>query len=421
VITLSETYLHAGLGDDVFRLEGFHDIIRKDRDGMGGGVALYVRNNIACKRLYEFESPSIEALLLCIQSIEGKILICCCYRPPDKNEFWTEFDSMIENIKQANSYKYIFILGDLNADFNTTNGHKLIQLCTNNNLQFLINEPTRITATSHTVLDQILTNAPNFISDVTVSPPLSTNDHCTVSANINFKIQKKSTYPRHVWLFKEADFAQFRQELTNTDFDSCLNTDNVDDACLAWTDRFLSVAKKVIPNRNILIRPNDSPWYTSSLRLLKRKMLRLFRKFKNNRSEQNWETYRQSRNYYQHSLDLAEEEYKNSLTNSLSDCKNTKIWWRTVKSLLGKGSFRSLPPMKFNNTFITDDKQKASVFNDFFLSHSNIDTSNAHLPAGDDIEEKLVSITVTEQEVYDILKSLDTSKATGPDGVSPKL
>jgi len=421
IITLSETFLHAGVGDDVFELAGFHDIIRKDRDGQGGGVAIYIRDTIAYKRMYEFESPDLEVLWVSIQSTEGKILLSSCYRPPDRNDFWTEFDSTLENIKQTNRFNYMFILGDLNADFNSRNGNNLIQLCSNNNFQYLVQEPTRITATSQTVLDQIITNAPNFVSNVSVTPPISTNDHCTVGAHINFKISTRIPYYRHIWLFKQANFDQFRQTLRDTDFNSIFVSENIDEVCEAWSEKFLAVAKEVIPNKLVLVRPNDSPWYTSHLRLMKRKMLRLFRKFKNTRSEHNWESYRRSRNEYQHALDLAEENYKRSLTSSLADSKNSKSWWRTVKNLLGKGSFRSLPPMEYQNSFISDDKQKASAFNDFFLSHSNIDTSNAQLPQDSDFEEKLGSITVTEDEVYDLIKCIDTTKATGPDGIGPKL
>ena len=80
----------------------------------------------------------------------------------------------------------MFVLGDLNADPKTNNGNKLIQLCLEHNLQYLINEPTRITATSQTILDQVLTNAPKFISSVSVSPPLSTDDHCTIIISAMF-------------------------------------------------------------------------------------------------------------------------------------------------------------------------------------------------------------------------------------------
>jgi hypothetical protein len=421
VITLSETYLHQGISNDVFSIPDFHDIIRKDRDGHGGGVAIYIRNNVAYKRLHEFEVAGLEAIWVSINTIEGKILLCSCYRPPDKNEFWLAMDTVIDNIKQSNTYKYIFLLGDLNADLKTCNGTKLLHFCNEHNLQYLITEPTRLTATSQTILDQILTNAPNFVSNIVVSPPVSTNDHCTVSANIDFKIEKEAPYYRDIWLYKNADFDQFRTALLNADFDTLFEDDNVDNICKAWSDKFVTIAKQHIPNKTVLIRPNDSPWYNCSLRLMKRKMLRMFRKFKMTKNDHNWETYKKLRNEYQHALDKAEADYNRSLTDSLKDSKTSKGWWRTVKSLLGKGSFRSFPPMEVNNSFVTKNQDKATAFNNFFLSHSDIDTSNAQLPPHDFIDEKLVSVNITQSEVIDLLKCIDTSKATGPDGISPKL
>ena len=66
-------------------------------------------------------------------------------------------------------------------------------------------------------------------------------------------------------------------------------------------------------------------------------------------------------------------------------------------------------------------KVKAKEFNKFYLSHSNIDTTNANLPNNCDFPEYIDKIDVSEEEVADQLKCLDTSKATGPDGISPKL
>jgi len=421
VITVSETFLHQGVSDDVFSIQGFHNIIRKDRDGHGGGVAIYIRNNIPFKRVHEFEVPDLEAIWVSINTVEGKILVCCCYRPPDYNDFWSSLDSVIDNIKQSNHYKHIFLFGDLNADLKTGNGNKLCQFCTTHNLHYVIHEPTRLTATSQTILDQVITNAPNFVSSVEVSPPVSTNDHCTVSAKFNFSIQTNKAYFRDVWLFKQADFDGFRNALSSADFDSVFDNDNVDDVCSAWSEKFLFIAKSHIPNRTVQIRPNDSPWYNSRLRLMKRKMLRMFRKFKLTKNDQNWERYKNQRNEYQQALDKAEEDYNRSLTDSLKDSKNSKAWWRTVKHLLGKGSYRSLPPMELNDTYLTNNQDKASAFNDFFLSHSNIDTSNARLPPDNFIEEKLASIDISHQDVLDQLRCIDPSKATGPDGISPKL
>ena len=421
IITLSDTFLHQNIGNYLFAIAGFHDILRRDRDGHGGGVAMYIKNNIAFKRMYEYEVDGVEAIWVSVLTTEGKILICNCYRPPDRNDFWDSFDLMIDTVKQANTYKYIFILGDINADLNSQQGNKLRQFCISNNLDFLIKEPTRITATTQTVLDQILTNALNFVTNVAVSPPISTNDHCTVSCQLNFKINKKPNYHRNIWLFNNVNFNEFRHELEHTDFNCIFDTDDVDIICSSWSELFMNVAKRTIPNKSILVRPNDSPWYNANLRLLKRKMLRLFHKFKSNKTANSWEKYKDARNHYQYSLDLAEETYKNTLANSLAEEKNSKRWWTTVKSFLGRGSFNTIPPMQDNNTFITDSKDKADCFNRFFLSHTNVDTSQTELPNAILCEEKLCSIEVTEQEVTDLLKCINTSKATGPDGIGPKL
>ena len=90
-------------------------------------------------------------------------------------------------------------------------------------------------------------------------PPLSTNDHCTVGARVNLKIHKKAAYLRHVWLYKQANFELFRAGLSDADFDEVFALDHIDDICKAWTEKFLSIAKLFIPNREILVRPNDSP------------------------------------------------------------------------------------------------------------------------------------------------------------------
>ena len=208
---------------------------------------------------------------------------------------------------------------------------------------------------------------------------------------------------------------------SNDEDDEVFALDHIDDICKAWTEKFLSIAKLFIPNREILVRPNDSPWYCSKLRQMKRKMMRLFRRFKSIKSEASWESYREARKEYQRALDKAEDDYRKSLTDSLADSKNTKGWWHTVKNLLGKGSFSSLPAMEVNNVVISDSIGKAEAFNDFFLSHASIDTSNAKLPEDSNFEIRLDSIVASEQEVLDLIKSLDTTKATGPDGIGPRL
>ena len=133
LITISETHLHAGLPNNLFELKGFHGIIRRDRVGLGGGVAVYVKENIKYQCIVAFERPDSEAIWLQINTIEGKILVGCIYRPPDKEDgpsgvqFWDNLDQVLDDIK-VSKYKYRYLLGDMNADFNTVNGQRLRQM-----------------------------------------------------------------------------------------------------------------------------------------------------------------------------------------------------------------------------------------------------------------------------------------------------
>jgi hypothetical protein len=205
--------------------------------------------------------------------------------------------------------KYLFVLGDINADFNTVNGRKLNNMCIQQNLQCLVDKPTRITNTTATILDQILTNASNFVNKVEVIPPVSTNDHCTVAAYLNFRVRKDPAYERLIWQYKEADFTQFKSAVSETKFDECFQTNDIDDVADKWTEKFLNVARACVPNKVVTIRLNDSPWYTAELRVMKRKLQRLFHKCKNRHQPADWENYTTARTAYQKSLDEAEIKF----------------------------------------------------------------------------------------------------------------
>ena len=89
---------------------------------------------------------------------------------------------------------------------------------------------------------------------------------------------------------------------------------------------------------------------------------------------------------------------------------------------MGKTKGNQLPAMKCGDRILTDDIVKAEEFNNAFLQFATIDTSSASLP---DIvyktNSRLASINISQAETLEILKSLDTSKASGPDGISCKM
>ena len=86
-ITLSETFFSRSSTQDL-TLSSFHPIVRSDRDYFGGGVAVYIKENMMYKGLLEYENDrNLESIWMQLNTLDGKLLLCIVYRAPDSNEF----------------------------------------------------------------------------------------------------------------------------------------------------------------------------------------------------------------------------------------------------------------------------------------------------------------------------------------------
>ena len=104
-----------------------------------------------------------------------------------------------------------------------------------------------------------------------------------------------------------------------------------------------------------------------------------------------------------------------------SDNISPKKWWKIAKTFLKSTKKTSYPPLYHGNADITDNKEKAKKFNDFFLSHSDIDEQNVELPIYNEPDGPLNLIHVTQDDVKDQINCIDPSKASGPDGIGSKM
>lgn len=110
--------------------------------------------------------PSLEALCLEIRNNNNKCLLCVCYRPPNStNDFWDDLQYSVDAAKLT-CIRNICLTGDLNADPVTHAGFLLRQFATSNDMTIHVEEPTRITDTTSSILDQLLSTVPHLISGV---------------------------------------------------------------------------------------------------------------------------------------------------------------------------------------------------------------------------------------------------------------
>ena len=149
-----------------------YDLIRKDRSrNVGGGVCIYLCSSINYKIRDDLVSSELEAVCVgIIKPHSTPFLVLTVYRPPSAPaEFFDHFETLNKVID--NEDKEMYILGDLNCDTlktdkdSNTPTKRIRSLYELYQLFQLIDEPTRITMSTSSLIDHIVTNTTEKISD----------------------------------------------------------------------------------------------------------------------------------------------------------------------------------------------------------------------------------------------------------------
>ena len=180
VIGISETKLDNIVYYSEFAVDGYN-IVRNDRNREGGGVACYIRNNI-CFNRKTCLSNNIENIFIDLLFPKTKpITIGVIYNPPNQTRFleqiMTEFETLDlndehyvlgdSNINLLFRGKYIFdkpnefrqFYKDLSPDIK-----KYTEFCSTYGFKQLIKSRTRTTCSTSALIDHILTNTQEYIS-----------------------------------------------------------------------------------------------------------------------------------------------------------------------------------------------------------------------------------------------------------------
>ena len=168
---MNETWLDENISDDELHLTGYN-IIRRDRDSFGGGVAVYFDEHLQFNHInMEADRPNIEVIWFeLIPTKSKKILFGSLYRPPnfDASVFSQEVESILVNyLKDENE---IISLGDFNFDFALPlSGYQqkaknFLHITRVFNLTQIICEWMRITEHSRTFIDLFFSTRPELYS-----------------------------------------------------------------------------------------------------------------------------------------------------------------------------------------------------------------------------------------------------------------
>ena len=161
-----------------------------------------------------------------------------------------------------------YILGDFNYDL-LSNISKLKKIIANAKLSQIVTKATRITPTSATLLDIILTNNSESVIHSDINPcPVA--DHELITATVNLKKPKRlptfKTF-RDLRSYSSDTFCSLLWQESNT-FNKIFYTDNVETQADIFTKCFTACLDKCAPLVTKQVRRPPAPWINESVKKL---------------------------------------------------------------------------------------------------------------------------------------------------------
>ena len=355
VLVFSESWLNQNTNSSDIQIEHFMPPFRSDRQGRpGGGVAVYARNSLSCKRRSDLELPGVESVWVQIQVKSKKILIGGFYRPPNSGQDY--FELIKESVDRAcnTNIADVVITGDFNIDMSQNNNNKIKELMLEYNLKQLISEPTHFTEHSSSVIDLILVRSNNNVLTSGVADPFVadyTRYHCPVIAVLKFTRMHTPSFRRKIWNYGLADYDKYRMILMDSNLLQKIEVDeNIDQNIQVISDTIIKAAEESIPNKIVTIKPDDHPWITCHIKNLIRKRKRTYRQFKKTNNMHFWTKYKQLRNKANNAVRKSKKDYFDKLDNLLcSENSNSKLFWKTSKQLLNLGQSSNNIPTHYES------------------------------------------------------------------------
>ena len=430
IICINETKLDDSIDDSLVHTDGYA-IIRKDRNKHGGGVALYIHQNINFELKGELMCDEIESISVQIKNGKFKpFIVTSIYRPPGKPvSYFDKLEYLFGQLESQN--KEFIILGDTNCGFDTpsvNNTKHLNNILNSFGYSQLIKKPTRTTSTTSTIIDHIMTNRPEIISGSGVVP-CGIRDHDALYLIRNIRAPKLKTPPKvlNVRNYKLFKIKNFQSDLKTIPMEHIkLVSKDTNEVWLRWKAFFLNILNKHAPVASIRVKGNSLPYVTSELRAMIRTRDYLRAKANKTGSTYLQQAFNQVRNKVNRTLsELRIKYYMQKLDENKDDIKGT---WKVLKQAIGQGTkSNNINKILYNDCEFIEQSKIADICNEHVVSigeklvegiPKSDESPTAHIEAAN---SSFVFQKITTSQTEKVLKKLIYGKAAGVHNTPNKI
>ena len=401
----------------------------------GGGVVIYVKNDLNFKNLKhtkEFCNEKIiemAAIKLHTNIIQyDSIYVVGIYRSPSApmENFLNTLDKIFNNLLTDNTN--LILMGDLNINSGSENSdyNNLCDVLRSYNLHDVKLPPTRVTATTSSTIDHIITNL-NIQDYIAVVNNYHISDHFAQYIdvfNCKLSIEKPLFIEiRHLTNYKMQALAQV---LSMEDWTNVYKTEHVNEKWLAFIKTLNAHLNAVCPitSQNIKQHTKSKLKLPYEILTLRNLMKDMYDFYKHTKLEIYKSSYKSIKRQYRQALvNFKAQEYTEQITQS-TNISNTV--WKMVRNTKKAGN-REQDNMclEYDGEYVSNPIDISLIFNSHFLNAGrNIENETTLQNNHSSVDGVLESIFIKEtsvEEIEKIITNLKNQTSSGWDGISTKI
>ena len=370
ILIITETKVDHTFPKSQFRIPGFKTPYRKDRDQDGGGVMIFVREDISSDTLSKHTiDANIEILFIEVNLRKSKILLIAAYNSPSQKYRIPDvkfFEQIAHALDVYSGYDKFVLAGDFNIDALNDDDGALGDFLDEFHAKNLVKEPTCYkNPLNPSCLDLYITNSyRSFQGTTTVATGLSDCHKMVVTV-------LKTTFPKSApRIVTYRDYSSYSVEEFGKDLERNLNVIS-EGEYEPFEDVFMNTLQMNYPLKTKTIRANQQPYVSREMRKGIMTRSRLQHRYWSSGTEDHRREMKTQVNYCNK---LYKKERKNFYINlDPKNIEDERKFWLTIKPFYTdkNSGIREKIMLIENGELIDDDLEIAETFNAFFSNSVN--------------------------------------------------
>ena len=398
LIAITESGLTNKTSDEKIKIPGYTPVRCDLVDGIShGGVVVYYKNDLAAVNRPDLALPT-NTIVLSLTIENKKVFFVTSYRKYGQTDqqyklYMEQLDDTLEKITSEDPHERI-LTGDFNAhnkewydgDKTDNFGRDMQETLEQHSLHQLVDQPTYITNNGKSLVDLVCVGQPNLMVCNEVIPSIYDKCHHQINhVKLNFKCFPPPPYKRFVWHFGRANKDLLQRANRMYDWVGELTKRNDDpEAQVEHFDEVINnISKNFIPHEEKTFHPGDPPWLTKNCKNFYKKYYRSYKRFARRgfppAEKARVDTLKKE---YTTMITAAKDSYLRRLGLEVSDPRTgQKKYWTALKKLINKSVSTVIPPILYNNVFVTDAHEKCVIFNNYFKNQCTLLNTASVIPA----------------------------------------